>query len=82
MRHDEKGVSMTLEERITFDNEKCSGRPTIRNMRIRVSDILEMLAQNVSSEEILHDFPDLEAEDILACLHYAARRVAIGRVAA
>lgn len=43
-------------------------------MRIRVSDILEMLAENVSSGEILEDFPDLEAEDIQACLLFAVRR--------
>lgn len=73
---------MNLEDRITFDVEKCSGQPTIRNMRIRVSDILEMLSQNVSTEEILEDFPDLEKEDIFACLHYAAKRINISRVAA
>jgi uncharacterized protein (DUF433 family) len=51
-------------------------------MRIRVSDILQMLAQGVSSEEILQDFPDLEAQDIQACLFYAARRVDFERLAA
>jgi uncharacterized protein (DUF433 family) len=44
------------------------------HLRIRVSDILEMLAENVSVAEILEDFPDLEAEDIQACLFFAARR--------
>jgi uncharacterized protein (DUF433 family) len=73
---------MNLDERITFDIHKCEGVPTIRGMRIRVSDILEMLAQNVSMEEMLEDFPDLEREDILACLHFAAQRTAVKRVAA
>lgn len=68
---------MTLEERITFDQDKCEGKPTIRGMRIRVADILEMLTQDVKTEQILADFPDLEHEDILACLHLAARRVDI-----
>jgi uncharacterized protein (DUF433 family) len=73
---------MDWEERITFNPEQCGGRPCIRGMRIRVADILEMLAQDVSVEELLTDFPDLEREDIRACLHYAARRADIARVAA
>ena len=63
-----------LLNRITYNPKQCGGRPCIRGMRIRVSDILEMLAENVSSGEILEDFPDLEAEDIQACLLFAARR--------
>jgi uncharacterized protein (DUF433 family) len=51
-------------------------------MRIRVTDILEMLAQGVAADEILADFPDLEPEDISACLHYAAKRADIARLAA
>jgi len=62
-------------DRITFIPGLCGGRPTIRGMRIRVSDILEMLAQGVSESEILGDFPDLEAPDIRACLHFAASRL-------
>ncbi len=73
---------MLLDDRITFDLEKCEGAPTIRGMRIRVSDILEMLSEGVSMDEILDDFPDLEREDILACLHFAAKRTAIKRIAA
>jgi uncharacterized protein (DUF433 family) len=51
-------------------------------MRIRVTDILEMLAQGVSAAEILSDFPDLETEDIQACLLFAARRADIARLVA
>jgi uncharacterized protein (DUF433 family) len=58
--------------RITFDPEQCGGRPCIRGMRIRVKDVLEMLAGGASEAQILEDFPDLEAEDIRACLQYAA----------
>ncbi|MBD1824670.1 DUF433 domain-containing protein [Cyanobacteria bacterium FACHB-DQ100] len=61
-----------LLDRITQTPGQCGGRPCIRGMRIRVSDILEMLAENVSSTEILEDFPDLEPEDIQACLLFAA----------
>lgn len=59
-------------DRITFDPEQCGGRPCIRGMRIRVKDVLEMLAAGVSEKEILEDFPYLEAEDIRACLEFAA----------
>ena len=54
------------EFRITFNPAQCGGRPCIRGMRIRVSDILEMLADGVSAETILSDFSDLEPEDISA----------------
>ncbi len=64
----------TFLSRITQNPGQCGGRPCIRGMRIRVSDILEMLAENVSAAEILEDFPDLEPEDIQACLLFAARR--------
>jgi uncharacterized protein (DUF433 family) len=57
-----------LLDRITQTPGQCGGRPCIRGMRIRVSDILEMLAENISATEILEDFPDLEAADIQACL--------------
>ena len=63
---------MSYLERITFDPEKCGGRPCIRGMRIRVKDILEMLGSGATEREILDDFPDLKADDIRACLKYAA----------
>lgn len=59
-------------DRITFDPDQCGGRPCIRGMRIRVKDVLEMLAGGASEAEILEDFPYLEAEDIKACLTFAA----------
>jgi uncharacterized protein (DUF433 family) len=62
-------------ERITFIPGLCGGRPTIRGMRIRVRDVLEMLAAGVPEDEILRDFPDLELADIRACLTYAAREI-------
>ena len=72
----------SLLDRITIEPGKCGGKPCIRGMRIRVSDILEMLGDGVSMEEILADFPDLEREDILASLQFAARRSDIVRLAA
>ncbi|MBE9045025.1 DUF433 domain-containing protein [Pleurocapsales cyanobacterium LEGE 10410] len=65
--------SSDLLNRITQTPGQCGGKPCIRSMRIRVSDILEMLAENVSVAEILEDFPDLEPEDIQACLLFAAK---------
>lgn len=75
-------VSAKLLERITQVPGQCGGRPCIRGMRIRVSDILEMLADAVTHEEILDDFPDLEPEDIQACLLFAAHRIDIPRLSA
>jgi len=62
-------------ERITVESGKCGGRPCIRGMRIRVIDILDMLASGASRDEILTDFPDLESEDIDASLRYASRQL-------
>jgi uncharacterized protein (DUF433 family) len=63
---------LALVRRITQTPGKCGGRPCIRGMRIRVVDILEALADKVTPEEILADFPELELEDIQACLVFAA----------
>ncbi|MBX3382878.1 MAG: DUF433 domain-containing protein [Phycisphaeraceae bacterium] len=68
--------------RITQQPGVCGGRPCIRGMRIRVMDILQMLAEGVSEDEILADFPDLEREDIRASLVFASRRASHGEVAA
>ncbi|MCC6539963.1 MAG: DUF433 domain-containing protein [Bryobacterales bacterium] len=68
--------------RITSDPAICGGQPCIRGMRIRVVDLLEMLAHKVAEAEILADFPDLEAEDIQASLLFAARRSAHARLVA
>ena len=59
--------------RITIKPEQCGGHPCIRGMRIRVKDVLDMLAEGGTEEEILRDYPDLEAEDIRASIAYAAR---------
>ena len=64
-----------LLERITIEADKCGGKPCIRGIRIRVSDVLGLLANGLTAEEILQQFPYLEPEDISACLEYAARQV-------
>lgn len=67
---------MNLERlrRITIEEGKCGGRPCIRGFRIRVSDILELLAAGASFEEILSEYAFLEREDILAAIEYAAHQ--------
>lgn len=64
-----------LLSRITIRADQCHGRPCIRGMRIRVTDIIGMLAGGASEAEILVDFPDLVAEDIRAALAYAAAQL-------
>lgn len=62
-----------LANRITVDPNVCGGRPCIRGLRIRVKDILEMLAGGASRAEILQDYPYLEDGDITAALEFASR---------
>lgn len=64
-----------LLDRITLNPNQCGGRPCIRGMRIRVSDVLDLLAGGQSPDEILGSYPYLEPDDITACLRYAARRL-------
>lgn len=61
-----------LLQRITIEPGKCGGRPCIRGLRIRVRDILALLAAGADTDEILEDHPDLETDDIRAALLYAA----------
>lgn len=65
---------MSQLHRITINPNQCGGRPCIRGLRIRVRDVLDLLAAGVSREEILNDFPYLEPDDITAVLEYAARQ--------
>jgi uncharacterized protein (DUF433 family) len=60
--------------RITIEAGKCGGRPCIRGMRIRVSDVLGLLGAGAPVDEILQDYPDLEREDIFAAIDYAAHQ--------
>ncbi|MGH8589980.1 MAG: DUF433 domain-containing protein [Gammaproteobacteria bacterium] len=64
-----------LAERVTVDPEQCGGKPCIRGMRIRITDVLDLLAAGLTQAQVLAELPDLEPEDIAACLRYAARRI-------
>lgn len=59
-------------DRITADPAVCHGRPTIRGLRYPVDDLLELLASGMTTDEVLADYPDLEADDLLAALEYGA----------
>ena len=65
---------MNYSHLITIEPDKRSGQPCIRGLRMTVRDVLEYLAGGMTVEEILADFPDLTAEDIRACLAFAADR--------
>ena len=67
-------------KRITVDPVICHGKPTVRGLRYPVSMILELLAGNMTPEEILADYPDLERDDINACLAFAARLASVHRI--
>ncbi|MGH7886298.1 MAG: DUF433 domain-containing protein [Candidatus Binatia bacterium] len=71
-----------LLERITIDPDICHGKPCIRGLRYPVSMILELLSAGMSHDEILADYDDLEREDILAVLAFAARLTQVKRVQA
>jgi uncharacterized protein (DUF433 family) len=65
----------SLLARITFNPKQCGGRPCIRGMRIRVSDVLDLFAAGLTAEKILEELPDLEADDVKACMVYARQRI-------
>lgn len=65
----------SLADRITANPQQCGGRPCIRGMRIRVADVLGLLNHNLTREQILEEHPDLEPEDISACLQFVSDRL-------
>lgn len=62
-------------DRITINPRQCGGRPCIRGMRIRVVDVLDLLASGLSQQQVLEELPDLVAEDVVACLRFARSRL-------
>jgi uncharacterized protein (DUF433 family) len=67
-------TKMSALDRITVDPAVCGGRPCIRGLRIRVKDVLDLLAAGATHDEILADYPYLEPDDITAVLEFAARQ--------
>ncbi|MGE3911981.1 MAG: DUF433 domain-containing protein [Chloroflexota bacterium] len=70
----------SLLSRITIDPQVCHGKPSIRGLRYPVQSMLEYLAAGDSIEDIIAEFPDLEREDLLACLEFAARTLEVKSV--
>ncbi len=64
-----------LISRITVNPEQCGGRPCVRGMRVRVSDVLDLLAAGLSQEQVFEELPYLESDDVRACLQYASRQI-------
>ncbi len=62
-------------DRVTFDPRRCGGRPCLRGMRIRVTDVLDLLAAGLSRDQILEELPDLQSADIEAAIRFARARV-------
>ncbi|MEN0047241.1 MAG: DUF433 domain-containing protein [Bacteroidota bacterium] len=62
-----------LSDRITIDSKICHGKPVVRGLRYPIQNILELLASGMTNMEILEDYEDLEEEDLMACLQFAAR---------
>lgn len=73
-------MNQNLLDRITIEPGKCGGRPCIRGFRLRVKDVLEMLAAGASEAEILADYEFLERDDIRACYQFAAAQAGHGIV--
>lgn len=67
----------SLLQRITIDPDICHGKPTVRGLRYPVENLVELLASGMTIEELLLDYPDLEREDFLACLEYAAKLIQV-----
>ena len=62
-------------DRITVNLDQCGGRPRVRGMRIRVRDVLDLLAVGLTAEQVVEELPDWERDDIAACLRFASRRL-------
>ena len=71
----EESTLAALADRITVNPDQCGGRPCVRGLRIRVTDVLDLLASGLSPQQVLEELPDLEAEDVFACLRFASRRL-------
>jgi uncharacterized protein (DUF433 family) len=65
----------SLVGRVTIDRDRCGGRPCVRDLRIRVVDVIDLLASGMTTQEILVEHPSLEPKDILACLAYASKQL-------
>jgi uncharacterized protein (DUF433 family) len=75
LRERAMGQSVELLDRITVNPDQCGGRACVRGMRIRVVDVLDLLAAGLSAEQVVEELPDLEPGDVTACLRFARRQL-------
>ncbi len=75
-------MEQQLLSRITINHDICHGKPVIRGLRYPVENILELLASNMTHEEILHDYEDLEEKDLIACLLFAVQLTKVKNIGA
>ena len=68
-------MTLDAEGRITSNPAQCGGRPCIRRMRIRVTDVLDLIGAGMSNQQIVEEMPDLELADIAACARFASQRL-------
>lgn len=67
--------SQSILNNITSNPNQCGGKPCVRGMRIRVTDVLELIANGFTTQQILAELPDLKAEDVTACVKYAMAKI-------
>lgn len=75
--YEDREDGMSVLDRITVNLQQCGGRPCIRGIRIRVADVLDLMASGLSAEEVTGELPDLELADVEACLRFASRRLEV-----
>lgn len=68
-------MNSNLLKRITVNPEVCGGKPCVRGLRIRVIDVLDLFSNGLSHDQILEEMPDLEPDDLKACLQYASMKI-------
>ena len=68
-------MQQSVINRITINPNQCGGKPCVRGMRIRVTDVLELIAGGLTSAQVIAELPDLEKDDVSACLKYAAAKI-------
>jgi uncharacterized protein (DUF433 family) len=64
-----------LAERITVSPDQCGGLPCVRGLRIRVTDVLDLLVAGLTTAQVIDELPDLDRDDVAACLRFASKRI-------
>ena len=65
----------SLLKRITVNINQCGGKPCVRGMRIRVTDVLELISNGLTIQQVIQELPDLQKEDVTACIKYAVAKI-------